>query len=107
MAKRRKRGPSTDHGRSDLTQFAAEVRAARAVLGWSQTQLAKKASVTQRAISQLEKGATKARALTQDRIDKAFRDAGLRLENLPDGGFSIVVPGKALIKSRHRTAVRR
>jgi transcriptional regulator with XRE-family HTH domain len=90
-----------------LVQFAAEIRAGRAVLGWSQTQLAKKAGVTQRAISQLEKAATKARPLTQDRIDKALRDAGLRLENLPNGGFRIVVPGKALIRSRHRTAVRR
>jgi transcriptional regulator with XRE-family HTH domain len=107
MAKRRNHATTSKQRKMILVQFAAEVRAARAVLGWSQTELAKKAGVTQRAISQLEKAATKARALTQDRIDKALRDAGLRLENLPNGGFRIVVPGKALIRSRHRTAVRR
>jgi transcriptional regulator with XRE-family HTH domain len=31
-------------------QFAAEIRAGRAVLGWSQTELAKRTAVTQRAI---------------------------------------------------------
>ena len=107
MVASRKRAASLAATRAERVKFSARLRAARAVLGWSQTQLGKKAGVTQRAISQLEKAATKARRLTQDRIDKAFRDAGLGLENLPNGGFRIVVPGKALIRSRHRTAVRR
>ena len=107
MVVRRKRAGSLAAARAERVKFAARLRAARAVLGWSQTQLGKKAGVTQRAISQLEKAATKARRLTQDRIDKAFRDAGLGLENLPNGGFRIVVPGRALLTSGQRTAVRR
>jgi ribosome-binding protein aMBF1 (putative translation factor) len=50
VPKRRKRKLSTDHERSHLTRFAAEVRAGRAVLGWSQTEFAKRAAVTLRAI---------------------------------------------------------
>jgi transcriptional regulator with XRE-family HTH domain len=107
MPKRRKRAASLAGARAERVKFAARLRAARAVLGWSQTQLGKKAGVTQRTISQLEKAATQARPLTQDRIDKVFRDAGLGVENLPNGGFRIVVPGKALVTSGHRTAVHR
>ena len=47
MSKRRKRAPSTDREMSDLVQFAAEIRAGRAVLGWSQTELARRTAVTQ------------------------------------------------------------
>jgi hypothetical protein len=36
MAKRRKREPSTERKMSHLVQFAAEIRAGRAVLGWSE-----------------------------------------------------------------------
>jgi len=38
----------------DLVQFAAEIKAGRAVLGWSQTELAKRTAVTQRAIYCIE-----------------------------------------------------
>ena len=50
MSKRRKRRSSMDREMSDLVQFAAEIRAGRAVLGWSQTELARRTAVTQRAI---------------------------------------------------------
>jgi transcriptional regulator with XRE-family HTH domain len=40
---------------SDLVQFAAEIRAGRAVLGWSRTELARRTAVTQRAITALSK----------------------------------------------------
>ena len=54
MSKRRKRAPSTDREMLDLVQFAAEIKAGRAVLGWSQTELAKRTAVTQRAIYCIE-----------------------------------------------------
>ena len=62
---------------SDLVQFAAEVRAGRAVLGWSQTELAKRAALTQRAIYCIERNIVQTRKQTEDRIIEAFTHAGI------------------------------
>ena len=58
--------------RNERGQFAAQIRAGRAVLGWSQTDLGEKTGVTQRAIYRVEVGATQPRQLTRLRIEKAF-----------------------------------
>ena len=84
---------------SDLLLFAARMRAARAVLGWSQTELGKRAKVTQRAIYRLEKAAVRARHLTEFRINKAFQDAGVEFEELPNGGFEMSVPSQLVVRS--------
>jgi predicted transcriptional regulator len=91
-------------GEPDALLFAARVRAARAVLGWSQTELGKKAHVTQRAIYRLEKAAVRARHLTQVRIDKAFEDAGIGFSQLPNGGFEMIVRSQLLNGSRQKVA---
>jgi predicted transcriptional regulator len=80
------------------------MRAGRAVLGWSQTELGKKARVTQRAIYRLEKAAVRARHLTQVRINKAFEDAGIGFAQLPNGGFEMIVGGRLLNGSRQKAA---
>ena len=72
-------------------QFAAQIRAARAVLGWSQTDLGERTGVTQRAIYRVENGATQPRQLTRLRIEKAFGDAGVAFESLHTGGFTMSV----------------
>ena len=41
--------------------FAAKIRPTRAVLGWSQTELAQHVGLTQRAIHKLEQGGTEPR----------------------------------------------
>jgi predicted transcriptional regulator len=71
---------------SNLVQFAAEIRAGRAVLGWSQTELARRTAVTQRAIHCIEQNIVQPRKQTEDRIIEAFADAGLRFERLTIGG---------------------
>jgi len=86
MSKRRKRAPSTER------QFAAEIRAGRAVLGWSQTELARRTAVTQRAIHCIEQNIVRPRTQTEQRIIEAFTDAGLRFERLSSGGFKMTVP---------------
>ena len=98
MSKRRKRGSSTDREVSDLVQFAAEVRAGRAVLGWSQTELGRRTAVTQRAIHCIEQNIVRPRTQTEQRIIEAFTDAGLRFERLSNGGFKMTVPKKAIVK---------
>jgi predicted transcriptional regulator len=78
------------------------MRAARAVLGWSQTELGKKAHVTQRAIYRLEKAAVRARHLTQVRINRAFEDAGIGFAHLPSGGFEMIVRSQLLAVSQQK-----
>jgi predicted transcriptional regulator len=83
---------------SGLVQFAAEIRAGRAVLGWSQTELAKRTAVTQRAIYCIEQNIVQPRMQTEERIIGAFTDAGLRFERLSNGGFKMTVSSKAIAK---------
>ena len=82
------------------------MRAARAVLGWSQTELGSKAQVTQRAIYRLEKGAVKPRHLTKVRISEVLKQAGIEFTELPNGGFEMIVRSRSVIetpqKAEHR-----
>jgi transcriptional regulator with XRE-family HTH domain len=103
MPKRRKRQPSAHRQISDLVQFAAEIRAARAVLGWSQTELARRTAVTHRAIYCIEQNIVRPRTQTEERIIEAFTDAGLRFERLSSGGFKMTVPTKAIAKPHPRS----
>src|SRR6516162_4213501 len=96
---KRKRRPSRDRN-MNLVQFAAEIRAGRAVLGWSQTELAKRTAVTQRAIYCIEQNIVQPRMQTEERIIEAFTDAGLRFELLSSGGFKMTVPNKAIARPR-------
>ncbi len=64
---------------SDLLQFAAEVRAGRAVLGWSQTNLAKRTRVTQPAIYRIESNMVRPRKKTEDGIIEALSYADYAL----------------------------
>jgi len=86
--------------KTELLLFAAQMRAARAALGWSQTELGRRAKVTQRAIYQLEKAAVRARHQTEVRINKVFKDAGVEFEQLPNGGFEMSVTNQLVTKGR-------
>jgi ribosome-binding protein aMBF1 (putative translation factor) len=105
MPKRRRRGSSADRETSDLVQFAAEVRAGRAVLGWSQTELARRTAVTQRAIYCIEQNVVQPRKQTEERIIEAVTDAGLRFERLSNGGFKWY--RLSLIQSNHAKVCRK
>jgi ribosome-binding protein aMBF1 (putative translation factor) len=95
-----KHPPMNKHAKMDLPSrrvqderqlFAAQIRAGRAVLGWSQSDLGDKIGVTQRAIYRIEDGATRPRQLTRLRIEKAFGDAGVEFKKLQTGGFKMFV----------------
>jgi DNA-binding XRE family transcriptional regulator len=96
MPKRRKRGSSADLETLAPEQFAAKIRAGRAVLGWSQTELAKRTAVTQRAIYCIEQNIVRPRKQTEERIIAAFTDAGVQFKPLSKGGFKMTVPNKAI-----------
>jgi transcriptional regulator with XRE-family HTH domain len=78
-------------GQDERQLFAAQLRAGRAVLGWSQTDLGERTGVTQRAVYRIEDGATRPRQLTRVRIEKAFGEAGVEFKRLQTGGFIMVV----------------
>jgi DNA-binding XRE family transcriptional regulator len=66
---------------------SAQCRAARALLGWSQKDLAERAGVRVLALRRFESGATDPRASTRDRIEKALLDAGIEL--IEDDGVGV------------------
>lgn len=65
----------------------AQIRAARALLGWKQTELAEAAGVSEISVKNIERGATDARGSTLGKIQSAFEAAGLEI--IPTGGASI------------------
>ncbi|MBN9049957.1 MAG: helix-turn-helix transcriptional regulator [Rhizobiales bacterium] len=78
--------------RQEQRIFAAKLRATRAVLGWSQTDLAVHVGMTQRAIHKLEQGETEPRRATILAMAEVWRDQGLVFEDMPDGSFRLTVP---------------
>jgi len=70
----------------------AQIRAARALIGWTQTDLAQASGVSQVAIKNLERGSTDPRLSTFSSIQAAFDQAGiifLDAGDLRDGGFGV------------------
>lgn len=56
---------------------ARQIRAARALLGWSQQELADKAIVSLNAVVRIEKEKVDPRASTLNAIETAFKKAGI------------------------------
>lgn len=72
-------------------EFASKVRAARAILGWSQAELGIRVGITQRSINRLEKADVDVRRSTAVAIETAFRDEGIVFEPIAEGGFRMLV----------------
>lgn len=87
--------------------FAAKVRMARAVLGWSQSELGTHVGLTQRAIHKLEQGNTEPRRATVHAIEEVWRDQGLEFEDLTDGGFRVIIRSSLLDRTAGGTPRRR
>ena len=71
----------------DIT--AAQLRAARAFVGWTREELAAASGTTARTLARLEAGQTVARASTAHAIKEAFLAAGVTFVVFSDGGFGI------------------
>lgn len=107
------------HGSPDLVElirlekraFAAKMRMARAVLGWSQSEFGFRVGLTQRAIHKLEQGETEPRRATVRAIEQHWRDEGVDFEDSADGGFRLIVRPALLdrpttVLSKRRRAAR-
>ena len=62
-----------------------QIRAARALLGWKQTDLAAASGVAEISIKNIERGATDARGSTLGKIEAALQGAGV--EVIPAGSY--------------------
>ena len=54
-----------------------QIRAARALLGWSQQELADRAIISGNALARLERGQVDSRFSTVERIERTLRNAGI------------------------------
>ena len=84
--------------RIERLMFAAKVRAARAVLGWKQSELGERAGLTQKSIHRIEQGTDDLRRSTVIIVEQVLKAEGVEFEDLPDGGFKVVVPKPVLAK---------
>jgi ribosome-binding protein aMBF1 (putative translation factor) len=68
-----------------------QCRAARAWLGWSQTDLAERSSVGLTAIKNFEKGARKTVPAIRGQLQRTFETAGM---GFSENGISFIKPGE-------------
>jgi transcriptional regulator with XRE-family HTH domain len=114
MLDRRNQDPTDDFDelvRLERLVFAAKIRMARAAIGWSQSELANRAGLTQRSVHKLEQGETDPRRATVRAIEFLWREQGIEFENLADGGFRVVIRPELLVgpvasPTRRRQATR-
>jgi predicted transcriptional regulator len=71
---------------------AEQIRAARALIGWKQTDLAKASGVSEISIKNIERGVTDPRSSTVAALQRAFEKAGvvfLEPGDIRDGGEGV------------------
>ena len=66
-----------------------QIKAARALLGWSQRELADRAIVSPNALTRLEKGQVDSRMSTMDAVEKALRKGGIEFIPAGDKGEGV------------------
>ena len=84
--------------RRERVTFAAKVRGARTILGWSQRELGARVSMTQKSIYRMELGTHDLRRSTVVMVEQVLKAEGIEFEELPGGGFKVVVPEVILSK---------
>jgi transcriptional regulator with XRE-family HTH domain len=89
--------------RHERVTFAAKVRGARAFLGWSQRELGVRVSLTQKSVYRMELGTHHLRRSTVVTVEQVLKAEGVEFEDLPDGGFKVVVP-EAVLAKQERTS---
>jgi len=68
----------------------AQIRAARALLDWNQSELAEKAGLSLTALNNLERGRSDPKASTLNAVQKAIEAAGVAFTNGDEPGVRIV-----------------
>lgn len=86
-----------------------QIRAARALLDWSQQELADKAIVSLNALARLERGAVDPRMSTMAAVEKALTKAGIEFISAGEKGEGVrlAAPDKELARNPKVTPRRR
>ena len=84
--------------RRERMVFAAKVRGARAILGWSQRDLGRRVSLTQKSVYKMEQGIQGLRRSTVTIVEQVLNAEGIGFDDMPGGGFKIVVRERTLSK---------
>jgi DNA-binding XRE family transcriptional regulator len=79
--------------------FGAKVRAARAVLNLNQRDFGQAIGLTQKSVHRIEHGMVDPSMRTVVRIQHFWEEAGIRFEDLDDGGFRLVVTAPVLTRT--------
>jgi len=89
--------------RRERMLFAAKVRGARAILGWSQRELGRRVSLTQKSVYRMELGIYDVRRSTAAIVEQVLKSEGIEFEDLPGGGFKLVIPERILTALERNT----
>lgn len=82
----------------DQVRFMRQVRAARAILGWSQRDLSVMTKVSLSTLNRLERGDGEPSISTLNTIYKAFEEAGIQFMNNGDNGIGVYLSAQGLAR---------
>ena len=77
--------------------YAAQIRAARGLLNWSQGELAERAGVSKQSVTRIEIGATDPRLSTMTALNEAIRSAGVEMAEDINGTVRLTVSRQTLL----------
>jgi predicted transcriptional regulator len=85
----------------NVFRFAIQIKAGRTVLGWSQTELAKRAGIARPTVARIESFTMQPKLETAEKIKDALRNAGIEFsDHQPERGFTMIVKSGALQTQR-------
>jgi transcriptional regulator with XRE-family HTH domain len=78
-------------------RFAIQIKTGRTVLGWSQSELAKRGGVARPTVARIESFIMQPKLETAEKLKDALRNAGIEFsDHHPERGFSMIVKSAAL-----------
>jgi len=77
--------------------YAAQIRAARALLNWSQGDLAERAGISKQSVNRIENGSMDARFSTMTALNEAIRGAGVEMSEDPTGTVRLSIARDRLL----------
>ena len=77
--------------------YAAQIRAARGMLNWSQAELAKRSGVSKQSVTRIENGTMDPRFSTMTALNEAIRSAGVEMAEDVNGTVRLTVSRDKLL----------